>query len=183
MRVAMERKASPTTPLARAVHLDRQCIGHPRRGRGRRLPLAQAPIGLDRAEPCFVDAALSVPTVGRGTTTSERPERPLRDTDLTLPTHSSHLPTSAIRHVSSGRRATEVRAHRRKALMLEAHTTRARFDAPLCCEGRRATQALALRGKHPRRVPGRYGRTGLHARAVFDVTARAFRRAPRTQSA
>src|SRR6266571_625390 len=47
----------------------------------------------------------------------------------------------------------------------EAHTTRARFDAPLGCDGRRATPALALRGKHPRRIPGRHGRTGLQARA------------------
>src|SRR5206468_12158026 len=47
----------------------------------------------------------------------------------------------------------------------EAHTTRARFDAPLGCDGRRATPALALRGKHPRRIPGRHRSTGLHARA------------------
>src|SRR5437773_5569396 len=47
----------------------------------------------------------------------------------------------------------------------EAHTTRARFDAPLGCDGRRPAPALALPGKHPRRIPGRYGGTGLHARA------------------
>src|SRR4029077_3540420 len=35
----------------------------------------------------------------------------------------------------------------------------------LGCDGRRATPTLALRGKHPRRIPGRHGRTGLHARA------------------
>lgn len=40
----------------------------------------------------------------------------------------------------------------------------ARFDAPLGCDGRRAIPALALRGKHPRRVPGRHGRSGLEAR-------------------
>src|SRR5437762_8107874 len=45
----------------------------------------------------------------------------------------------------------------------EAHTTRARFDAPLGCDGRRATPALALRGKHPRRIPGGHDGTGLHA--------------------
>src|SRR2546430_12260122 len=51
----------------------------------------------------------------------------------------------------------------------EAHTTRPRFDAPLGCDGRRATPALALRGKHPRRIPGRHGRTGLHARAEVHL--------------
>src|SRR5207253_6142109 len=51
----------------------------------------------------------------------------------------------------------------------EAHTTRARFDAPLGCDGRRATPALALRGKHPRRIPGRHGGTGLHARAEVHL--------------
>src|SRR5438552_9441077 len=51
----------------------------------------------------------------------------------------------------------------------EAHTTRPRFDAPLGCDGRRATPALALRGKHSRRVPDRHGSTGLHARAEVHL--------------
>src|SRR5437763_14240498 len=51
----------------------------------------------------------------------------------------------------------------------EAHTARWRFDAPLGCDGRRATPALALRGKHPRRIPGRHDGTGLHARAEVHL--------------
>src|SRR4051794_33313256 len=47
----------------------------------------------------------------------------------------------------------------------EAHTTRARFDAPLRCDGWRTTPALALRGKHPRRIPGRHDGARVHARA------------------
>src|SRR5947208_8781400 len=50
----------------------------------------------------------------------------------------------------------------------EAHTTSARFAAPLGCDGRRATPALALRGKHPRRIPLRHGSTGLHPRAEIQ---------------
>src|SRR5207245_7959077 len=51
----------------------------------------------------------------------------------------------------------------------EAHTARARFDAPLGCDGRRTTPALALRGKLPRRIPGRHDGTGLHARAEVHL--------------
>src|SRR5205085_232303 len=51
----------------------------------------------------------------------------------------------------------------------EAHTTRAGFDAPLGCDGRRATPALALPGKHPRRIPGRHRSAGLHARAEVHL--------------
>src|SRR5207248_2855445 len=47
----------------------------------------------------------------------------------------------------------------------DADASRARFDAPLVRDGRRTAPAFALRGKHPRRVPGRHDGTGLHARA------------------
>ncbi len=47
----------------------------------------------------------------------------------------------------------------------ETHTTRARFDAPLRCHGWPVSPALDLKGERPRRIPGRHGRTGLHAGA------------------
>src|SRR5262245_26145268 len=47
----------------------------------------------------------------------------------------------------------------------DAHTTRARFNVPLGCDGRRAAVDLALPGQHPWRIPRRQGGTGLHARA------------------
>src|SRR5438067_122300 len=48
----------------------------------------------------------------------------------------------------------------------DAEASAARFDGPLVRDGRRArAPALALRGKPPRRIPGRHGGTGLHARA------------------
>ncbi len=47
----------------------------------------------------------------------------------------------------------------------DADAAPARFDGPLVRDGRRATPALALRGKPPRRIPGRHDGTGLHARA------------------
>src|SRR6202040_271760 len=48
----------------------------------------------------------------------------------------------------------------------DADASPARFDAPLVRDGRRARDpAIGLGGKHPRRIPGRHGGTGLHARA------------------
>src|SRR5204862_2804061 len=47
----------------------------------------------------------------------------------------------------------------------DADASPARFDARLVRDGRRAAPALALRGKPPRRIPGRHDGTGFHARA------------------